>query len=80
MPHQHTQRTQSHDAIAQTHAQGRAHHGLYQGGIGTQARQHLTGWGVFKKCGTLLQHPVVDGLAQVGRDALTQPAHHVEPR
>ena len=79
-PHQHEQSTRAHHRIAQAHGQRRADHGLHQGGVGAQSRQHLAGLGGFKKRGALLQHMGVDGLSHIGGDALAQPAHHIKAR
>jgi hypothetical protein len=68
----------AHHHVAQAHAQAAAHHRLHQGGVGGQAAQHLAGLGALEELGALLQHMGVDGVAQVGGDALTQPADHVE--
>lgn len=49
-------------------------------GGGCQAAEHFTGSGGLKKGGALPQHMAVHRIAQVGGDALTQPADHIEPR
>ena len=57
-----------------------ADHGLHQRRVGGQARQHFAGLRGFEELRALPQHVGIDRVAQVGRDALAQPAHHVEAR
>ena len=76
-PHQHEQRTGAHDQVAQAHGKRRAHHGLHQRGVVGEAREHFARLRGFKKGRTLLQHMAIHRVAQVGGDALTQPAHGV---
>ena len=77
---QHADGAQAHHAVAQTQAQAGADDGLHQRGVGGQAAEHLAGLGGLEELRALPQHMAVDGVAQVGRDALAQPAHHVEAR
>ena len=79
-PHQHDQGADAHHRVAQAHGQRRAHDGLHQGGVGGQAREDFAGLCGFEKLGALAQHMAVDRVAQVGRDALTQPADEVKAR
>jgi hypothetical protein len=77
---QHAQGADSHDRVAQAHAQARSDHSLHKRGVGGQARQHFTGLRGFEKLGALVQHMRVHGIAQVGRDSLTEPGDHVKAR
>jgi hypothetical protein len=63
--------------VAQAHREGRTHHGLHQGGVVGQAREHLARLRGFKKCRALLEHMAINRVAQVAGDALTQPTHRV---
>ena len=76
---QHAHGTHAHHGIAQTHGETGAHHGLNERGVGGQARQHFAGLCAFKKLRTLTQHMGIHRIAQIGGDALAQPAHHVKP-
>ena len=78
--HQHDHAAQEHHGIAQPHRQAGPHDGLHQGGVGRQARQHLAGLRAFEELRALPQHMGVDPAAQIGRDPLAQPAHHVVAR
>ena len=79
-PDQRGQGAGAHHQGAQAHAQAAADHALHQGGVGGQAAEHLAGLGAFEELGALPQHVRVDGVAQVGGDALAQPADDVEAR
>ncbi|OIQ63684.1 hypothetical protein GALL_547750 [mine drainage metagenome] len=77
---QHGHAADQHHHVAQPHGETRAHHGLYQRGVGGEARDHFAGLGMLEKLRTLPQHMGIDRAAHVGGDALAQPAHHVEAR
>jgi len=73
---EHDQGAHAHDGVAQPHGHAGAHHGLDEGGVGREARDHLTGLRGFEELGALPQHVGVHGFFQVGGDAFAQPAHH----
>jgi hypothetical protein len=77
---QHRHRADAHDRVAQAHRQARADDGLDQRRVGRQARQHLAGLRRLEELRALADDVRVDGVAQVGGDALAEPAHHVEAR
>ena len=77
---QHRHRADAHHGVAQPHRQARADDGLHQRRVGRQARQHLAGLRRLEELGALADDVRVDGVAQVGGDALAEPAHHVEAR
>ena len=53
---------------------------MHQRSVGGEAAEHFAGLCGLKKLGALVQHMRIDRVAQVGRDALAQPTHHVEAR
>ncbi len=75
---QHGHRADAHHRVAQAHREARADDGLHQRRVGGQARQHLAGLRGLEELGALPDDVRIDGVAQVGRDPLAQPAHHVE--
>ena len=77
---QHRQRADAHHRVAQAHRQARADDRLHQRRVGGQARQHLAGLRRLEELGALPDDVGVDRVAQVGGDALAEPAHHVEAR
>ncbi len=77
---QHHQAAQEQQGVAQGQRNAGADHGLDQGGVGGQARQHFAGLGGLEELGALVDHVAVDGAADVGGDAFAQPGHHVEAR
>ena len=77
---QHGHRADAHHRVAQAHRQARADHGLHQRRVGRQARQHLAGLRGLEELRALAHDVRIDGVAQVGGDALAEPADHVEAR
>ena len=77
---QHRHRAEPHHGVAQAHAQARSDDRLHEGGVGGQPRQHLAGLRGLEELGALLDDMRVDGVAQVGGDALAEPGDHVKAR
>ncbi len=78
---QHDQRADAHHCVAQAHAQADEPTTVCTSVVSVvRRRQHLAGLRGFEEFRALLDDVGVDGVAQVGGDALAQPADHVEAR
>jgi len=77
---QHEQCAHPHHRVAQAHGERGADDRLHEGGVGGQAREHLAGLRGLEELWALAQHMGIHRVAQVGRDALAQPADQIEAR
>ena len=77
---QHHHRAEAHHRVAQAHRQAGADDALHQRRVGGQPGEHFAGLRRLEELGALAHDVGVDGVAQVGGDALAEPAHHVEAR